>query len=121
MICGGLSNTMNSERRITRISVAAVLFVLAVAAIVLTVHDEVSNSVSELLQPTFTDLKIKLPPLPPLTEEQFKSMPPVSSMVYVPPTKAELQSVLARHGVKVHVFQDVCGSDNLLPFIHNCR
>ena len=90
-----------------RIGVAAMLSVLLIVAAVVTMHDDVSDSMSAMLQPTFTDLRIKLPPLPPLTAEQFKSLPPVSAMVYVPPTKDEIKSTLARHGVQMHVFKNV--------------
>ena len=99
---------MNTQRRVLRVGLAAFLSVLVVAAVVVTMHDDVSESVSALLQPTFTDLRIKLPPLPPLTEEQFKSLPAVSKMEYVPPTKKEVRDALARHGVHLHVFQHVC-------------
>ncbi len=98
---------MNPERRIVRIGLAAMLSVLVVAAVVLTVHDDFSDSASALLEPAFTDLRIKLPPLPPLTEQQFKSLPPVSTMIYVPPTKTEVKNALARHGVQMHVFKNV--------------
>ena len=103
-----ISLQMNTERLIIRVGVAAMLSVLVVVAVVFTMHDDVSESVSALLQPTFSDLRIKLPPLPPLTEDQFKSLPPVSTMEYVPPTKAELKNTLARHGVQMHVFKNVC-------------
>ncbi len=101
---------MNTERRTIRIGLAALLSVLVVATVVATMHNDVSDSMSAMLQPTFTDLRIKLPPLPPLTEEQFKSsnLPPASAMVYVPPTKDEIKSSLARHGVQMHVFHNVC-------------
>ena len=102
-----LCTKMNAERRIIRVGLAAMLSILVVVAVVLTMQDNVSESMSTLFQPTFTDLRIKLPPLPPLTEEQFKSLPPVSTMEYVPPTKAELKSSLARHGVRVHIFKNV--------------
>ena len=101
---------MNAHRRTIRIGLAVLLSVLVVATVVVTIQDDVSDSMSALLQPTFTELRIKLPPLPPLTEEQFKSsnLPPASAMVYVPPTKDEIKSSLARHGVQMHVFQNVC-------------
>ena len=98
---------MNPERRSIRIGLAAMLSVMVVAAVVLTVHDDFSESASALLEPAFTDLRIKLPPLPPLTEQQFKSLPPVSTMIYVPPTKTEVKNALARHGVQMHVFKNV--------------
>ena len=98
---------MNAERRIIRIGLAAMLSLLVVATVILTVHDDFSDAASALLEPTFTNLRVKLPPLPPLTAEQFKSLPPISTMAYVPPTKTELRNALAKHGVQMHVFKNV--------------
>jgi len=106
-----LNVQMNPQRRIVRMGLAVFMSVLLVAAVVVTVHKDASDSVSELFQPTFTDLRIKLPPLPPLTEEQMKSLPDIREMEYKPATPSELKNVLHQSGVRLHVFKDVSKGD----------
>ena len=107
MAVASLSVQMNTQRRVVRIGLAAVMSVLLVAAVVVTILKDVSDSVSELFQPAFTDLRIKLPPLPPLTDDQMKSLPDIHKLEYIPATKAELKHVLHMNGVHLHVFKDV--------------
>ncbi len=117
-----LNVQMNPQRRIVRMGLAVFMSVLLVAAVVVTVHKDASDSVSELFQPTFTDLRIKLPPLPPLTEEQMKSLPDIREMEYKPATPSELKNVLHQSGVRLHVFKDVSKGDAchcIMPLMHH--